>query len=213
MTKLSASGRARLSSSPARRRGFTLVEVIIASSIFVLLAAGVLATTVMTRRSMNQALIRNITFDAAQGFLDQIKGQSFGDIKNAMDSSTPITLISNDVRNQKTARVIVTPNQADFLLLQDFTGTLGDQRIPINTTNPNETNTAAGAEAALKSMSYVPEFGIRVTLTPVTDTPPPNADGSPNAIRVTVNYRYKYTPSQADADLKTGAISYLLPNI
>jgi prepilin-type N-terminal cleavage/methylation domain-containing protein len=193
--------------------GFTLIEVIIASSVFVVLAAGVLTSTVMTRRSMNQALMRNIAFDAAQGFLDQFKGQSFGNIKNLMTGTTPITLICNDVRNQKTASVSVQANQTDFLTLENLTGTLGDQRIPINTTNPDEPNTPAGAEKALESMVYVPQYGIRVTLSPVTDTPPANVDGSPNAIRITVNYRYKYSPSASDADFKTGAVSYLLPNI
>lgn len=199
--------------APKHRRAFTLVEVVIASALFVLLAAGVLGTTVMVRRSINQALTRNIAFDAAQGFLDQIKGNvkfqtlltavPAGAVFDIAQQKVPdgvtttggvLTVTGTEIIDGKTVK-----KEVSLTASTPSSGAYTDYALPINTTNAK----AADADA-FKSVAYTPSYGLKLELAKIND---PTVSGTDNAVLVTLRFHYKNRPG--DTDFKTGAVSFI----
>jgi type II secretory pathway pseudopilin PulG len=210
--------RTRTGSRPA----FTLMETVISTAIFVTLAAGVLGTTVMSRRSMNQALMRNTAFDAAQGFLDQIKGGvKFGTLLQAMP--TPAVPAVPGTRDKNGKIIAATPaipaqpggtitvtgvgigqnsSAAQPLELTAQPSDLNkytDYKLPLNSTDTSDKNALAG-------VAGVPGYGLKFELTRLDDT---TVTGTSNAVLVTLRFRYKYSPG--DSDYRTGSVSYIAP--
>lgn len=207
----------------ARRRAFTLLETVIATAVFVILAAGVLSTTVMARRAMNHALIRNTAFDAAQGFLDQIKG---GVKFETLLSTTPASAIPAIPANPGGAGVPATPatpaipaNPGGTLIITGLKfapGTISVQPINLKATKPGQggytaynlpLNSTDSTEAnALANIAFVPSFQVKLELSRIDDIA---VNGQGNAVLVTLRYQYKN--NAYDTDYHAGAVSYIAP--
>lgn len=195
-----------------RRSAFTLLEIVVATAIFVVLAAGVLSATVMARRSANQAVIRNIAFDTAQGFLNQIKsGAKFGTLMDATTfpagdpkriiTVTGVTLSPKNDNTTVETRVRLDAGAGDYLTPIAEDGS--PVRIPLNSTSTADTQ-------AVASMTSLPSFQLKLELNKLDD---PGVNGASNAVLVTLRFRYKYSPSSSDSDYKTGAVSYISPRV
>ena len=154
----------------------------------------------------NQALIRNAAFDTSQGFLDQLKCLPFSTIQTALNTGAwpkgTGNLLSSTftaaTATTNTTSTLVQPNLATYTTLPP---------IPTNTATSN----ATVSTTLLQSMATISSYGIIVALTAVTDTPAAPTSGGQNAILVTIQFQYKYTPN--DTAFKTDAVSYLVPNI
>lgn len=185
---------------PRTPRGFSLAEVVVATGVFVALAAGVLATVVQARRGMNEALIRNVAFDAAQSFLDQIKGaNSFQTLLNA------------------TPPVGVKGGQLTLAGIEVLGGTITPKALTLSAFSPNSAaanytayslplNAADSTDvAALKNMGFVKDYGLLLELSKLESSD----IGPDNAVLVTLRFRYKQ--SAGDAAYRTGAVFYIAP--
>jgi type II secretory pathway pseudopilin PulG len=204
------------------RPAFTLLETVVATALFVALAAGVLGVTVMSRRSMNQALMRNTAFDAAQGFLDQIKGGvTFGTLLQVMptpagpavpgtrDKNGKIIAATPAIPAQPGGTITVTgigigqnSTAAQPVELKAHTpdsNKYTDYKLPLNSTDATDKN-------ALSGVAFVPSYGLKFELTALDDT---TVTGTSNAVLVTLRFRYKYRPG--DSDYKAGSVSYIAP--
>jgi len=67
-------------------QGFTLVETAVSASIFALVAAGVVATTMMTSRLAHENIYENTAYMVAQGYAEQIKSIQFKAIRDALEN-------------------------------------------------------------------------------------------------------------------------------
>lgn len=101
------------------RRGMTLVETVVAMTVFSLIAAGVIGLTVQSRRMAESAIRENTAATVAQGYLEQIKSVEYSALVDAIadptniavptktdqDTNDPILL---NVQNQKTLVIHTT---------------------------------------------------------------------------------------------------------
>lgn len=60
------------------RRGLSLIETMIALTIFAVTSLGVFATVIHVRKSAEETLRSSIAFSAAAGFMEQILGMTYG---------------------------------------------------------------------------------------------------------------------------------------
>ena len=98
----------------------TLVETVVAMTVFSLIAAGVIGLTVQSRRMAESAIRENTAATVAQGYLEQIKSIEYQALVDAIGDPTGISIptktdqdtndpILLNVQNQKTL-VIHTKN-------------------------------------------------------------------------------------------------------
>lgn len=62
---------------PARRRGFSLIEVTVAFFIFTIVSAGLLALSMQSRRHTEENVYESTAVTAAQGYLEQLKNMQY----------------------------------------------------------------------------------------------------------------------------------------
>lgn len=91
----------------------TLVETVVAMTVFSLIAAGVIGLTVQSRRMAESAIRENTAATVAQGYLEQIKSVEYSALEDAIADPTTIAIptktdqdtndpILLNVANQKT---------------------------------------------------------------------------------------------------------------
>jgi prepilin-type N-terminal cleavage/methylation domain-containing protein len=67
------------------KKGFSLIEVVVSSSILAVLAAGVLSVTMMTSRVAYSNVYENTAHTVAQGYAEQIKTIAYVELQRALD--------------------------------------------------------------------------------------------------------------------------------
>jgi Tfp pilus assembly protein PilV len=79
---------------PARRRAFTLVEVLIASMVMTIMLGGLLALIIQSRRLTDGSVIQNSAVTILQGYIEQMKNMDYGSVALSPSSSpsTPVTV-------------------------------------------------------------------------------------------------------------------------
>lgn len=76
--------------------GYSLVEVVIASGLFALLAGGILATTLVIRSTAEETVYQNTALTVGQAYLEQIRSIEYATLLSAAnDSTVAITLIDS----------------------------------------------------------------------------------------------------------------------
>jgi len=79
------------------KRGFTLVEVVIASFIFSILAAGLFSSAIQVRKWGEATVRESISTAVATGFLEQLTATDFANIIDRIeDRSQPFGFVSRD---------------------------------------------------------------------------------------------------------------------
>ena len=86
-----------------RKSGVTLVELMIAMVIFAITAAGVTSTIIQSQRMAYRAVYENAAFNAAQGFLEQMRSMSYAEFENAFATADTLPTVSSS----NTSSVIV----------------------------------------------------------------------------------------------------------
>ncbi|MFP4166380.1 MAG: prepilin-type N-terminal cleavage/methylation domain-containing protein [Opitutales bacterium] len=107
---------------PRRRSngGFTLVEVMIAATLFALLAGGISAGILQARRLAEQNVYRVSALTIAQGYLEQMKGMVYDQLSTDPDTAIPTELNYGDpdplypeTWNEKQIDIHDTPGNPD----------------------------------------------------------------------------------------------------
>lgn len=76
------------------RRGFTLIETMMAMFVLAILAATVVSSVFLTRRATERAVYDNMAFTVAQGFLEQYKSMDWDLLKQSIvDPNKPLRLV------------------------------------------------------------------------------------------------------------------------
>ena len=75
-----------------RRQAFSLLEVMIAMSVFAVVAAGSFSVAMMTRYMADQQVYENTAFTVAQSLIEQIKSSEFQTVRLAAQSGEAGTL-------------------------------------------------------------------------------------------------------------------------
>ena len=82
----------RIRSTTRTVSGFTLVEVLIAVVIFGLMAGGIIGGILQGRRMAEKNVYHITALTVAQGYLEQMKGMSYGDLSTNSDQPIPTEL-------------------------------------------------------------------------------------------------------------------------
>jgi prepilin-type N-terminal cleavage/methylation domain-containing protein len=69
------------------RTGFSLAEVVIALSLFGVMASGFIGATMFTRRSAESAVCENAALNLAESYMEQIKTFTFATLKASINNS------------------------------------------------------------------------------------------------------------------------------
>ncbi len=68
-------------------RGYSLVEVVIATGLFALLAGGIIATTLVIRSTAEETVYQNTALTVAQAYLEQIRSTDYGTLRAAAEDT------------------------------------------------------------------------------------------------------------------------------
>lgn len=82
----------RRRSTVATRPGFSLLESVIAMTVFTIVALGITGLVIQARKVAENNILRNTAFTVAQGYLEQIRSISIRDIQDAIadPQNTPV---------------------------------------------------------------------------------------------------------------------------
>lgn len=89
-------------------KGFTLVEVLVATSIFSLLAIGIASTTILTSRVAYGNIYENTAYMVAQAYAEQIKSISFGVIEAALEDPSGNSIPTQSLSYEASANAGLT---------------------------------------------------------------------------------------------------------
>ncbi len=78
------------------RAGMSLVEVMVAMTIFTMLAVGITASVIQSQVIAQNNIVRNTAYTVAQGYLEQIKSLSLAEVEAALADTdeTPLPTMS-----------------------------------------------------------------------------------------------------------------------
>ncbi len=88
------------------QKGFTLVEVVVGTFIFVLLLAAGSSAVVQTQMLAHTNIMHNTARTVMEGYMEQMKGLPFEDYKNTMADPTKVPFETKGIDSLKTAKVI-----------------------------------------------------------------------------------------------------------
>ena len=122
----SANGLRRISSEGLPRwrscRGMTLVETIVAMTVFSLMAAGVIGLTVQSRRMAESAIRENTAATVAQGYLEQIKSIEYSALVDAVGDPTNIAIPTKTDQDTNDPILLNVQNQKTLVIHTDGAG-------------------------------------------------------------------------------------------
>lgn len=81
----------------ASRSGFSLLESVIAMTVFTIVALGITGLVIQSRKVAENNILRNTAFTVAQGYLEQIRSISIRDIEDAIADPQNIPLPTKSV--------------------------------------------------------------------------------------------------------------------
>lgn len=82
--------------APRVAAGYSLVEVVVASGLFALLAGGILATTLVIRSTAEETVYQNTALTVGQAYLEQIRSIEYTTLQSAAtDATVAFTLIDS----------------------------------------------------------------------------------------------------------------------
>jgi len=116
--------------TPARRRsGFSLIEVMIAMTVFSVVVAGTFSVALLTRYMADQQVYENTAFTVAQSIIEQIKSTEFQVVRNAARSGE-----AGALRTVRAAVEAVSDDnlRMDFLYLQSW----NDRQVLVDLVRP-----------------------------------------------------------------------------
>ena len=94
------------SSRIGSRKGFTLVEVVIGTVIFVLLLAAGSSAVVQTQKLAHTNIMHNTARTVMEGYMEQMKGLPFGDYKDTLADPSNAPFATKGIDSLKKAKVI-----------------------------------------------------------------------------------------------------------
>jgi len=172
-------------------RAFSLIEVMVAMTVFSMVAAGTFSVALMTRHLADQQIYENTAFSVAQGILEQVKSSEFQVVRNSARDGTTGTLrtIRASVESSNDSNI-----RADFLSLN----TWNERHILIDLVRPSrrlvsqEDGTATLeplADWERNDAERIPVY-MRMRIRPMIAEFAPTAQ-THDAITIRVDYQYE----------------------
>ncbi len=188
-------------------KGMTLLEVMIAMGVLSLVTAGLAAAMMQAQRMAYQAIYQNAAFNAAQGFLEQIRSMSYSDLETVYANPDSETLPTMSMSSLSASSVYDDP-----LAFQASTST-GD--LVRDSTGYDE------KQVAIDIREGEDEFGspidveitmtVRFTLDLVDLSEGPSGQLPLEAFEVSLAYVYE-VPSISGSYWRTGKLVAVLGN-
>lgn len=94
------------------RDGYTLIEIVVAMFLFMLVALGITAMAIQSQRISRSNIERNTAYTVVQGYIEQIKSLSIGEIKASIANNN-IPLATVGISSTQTGNIEI----ADPLLI------------------------------------------------------------------------------------------------
>jgi len=95
----------RQNDHPANSAGVTLVEIVIAMTVFMVLALGLTTTVIQSQEMAQNNIIRNTAYTVAQGYIEQIKSIPVQTINQAISSPTGVSIPTKSVSALNTGSI------------------------------------------------------------------------------------------------------------
>lgn len=127
------------------RRGFTLIEVIVAMAVTAIAIVGLLGTMLVTLRTREAAREHDVASNGANGQIERIRGTNFTDINGTFGPPNDRFLVNNLPTNAPTqanpngfqGQVVINqlgPDLVDVQVLVDWPSIAGEQaQVVVNT--------------------------------------------------------------------------------
>jgi prepilin-type N-terminal cleavage/methylation domain-containing protein len=97
---------------PSQRRGFSLIEIMLALTLFSMLAMAIIAGVLQVRRMAENAVYQNAAITAATGYLEQMKGMEYQTLVDSIEDVSLAGLIPTRI-DQGVADYLYN-NQRDY---------------------------------------------------------------------------------------------------
>lgn len=153
--------------------GLSLLEVMIALTIFALVSIGISAMVIQGQKLAHENILRNSAYTVAQGYLEQIVSINSADILEAANDPTiSIPTVSVSALNSGEGNIEI----ADPL----FVGTTNNKQILIDQKDDDEGN----------PVQYTLDMSFDVTITDLNDAVTMGANAIP-AIQITLDFTYE----------------------